>query len=279
MYNINGQEKAENITQKGRDQRKRVAEGLIALVLGNQQTHGLPLLEAFLSLPLACAQLHLLPSPPGVTTFGLFLLLYSLYQHSVIFHNTSMRTITPKNAVTIPENAKCVFKGVIHDVYHFELEMFDGTTETFEMLDRPDSVAVLVVDDNKLLVQKQQQPNTKEFFSIPGGRHDDEDQTELEAAKRELLEESGLVCADWKLIEVFQTTKHMDRFVYVFVASNILERREQKPDAGEKIENMWMDYDEVIGLHKRGALDAFGTRALADISDIDDLLSRPAYQG
>ena len=45
----------------------------------------------------------------------------------------------------LPENAKLVFKGIIHDIYQWEQEMFDGSKATFERIRRPDTTAVIAV--------------------------------------------------------------------------------------------------------------------------------------
>ena len=63
-----------------------------------------------------------------------------------------MRTIVPENINGIPADAKRVFEGVIFDVYQWQQKMFDGSTETFEVLKRPDSVEVIAIKDGKMVV-------------------------------------------------------------------------------------------------------------------------------
>jgi len=72
-----------------------------------------------------------------------------------------MRTVTPKNAKLIPENAEQVFKGQIFDVYHWRQEMFDGSTETFEMLKRPDTIKIIAIKDKKIVILEEEQPDHK----------------------------------------------------------------------------------------------------------------------
>ncbi len=68
----------------------------------------------------------------------------------------------------IPLNATIVFKGKIFEVWQWEQALFDGTTATFERLKRPNTAQVIAVVGEKILVVDQQQPDTKEFISLPG---------------------------------------------------------------------------------------------------------------
>ena len=77
-----------------------------------------------------------------------------------------MRTVVPVNVDLLPAQAQRVFKGVIFDVYQWQQEMFDGTTETFEMLKRPDTVEVIAIKDDKLVVVHEQQPGTKVCLKV-----------------------------------------------------------------------------------------------------------------
>lgn len=81
---------------------------------------------------------------------------------------------------------------------------------------------------------------------------DEEDADELAAAKRELLEETGLSFQNWKLIKVEQPFNKIDWLVYTFVATGLLGQTEQSLDAGEKIEVVAMSFDGLKKLVERG---------------------------
>jgi 8-oxo-dGTP pyrophosphatase MutT (NUDIX family) len=102
-----------------------------------------------------------------------------------------VRTVTPKNAHPVPDSAERVFKGIIYEVYHYPQTMFDGSTRTFEMLKRPDTIEALAIKDGKIVAIIDEQPGRAPQFTLPGGRHDVESETELDCAKRELHEETG----------------------------------------------------------------------------------------
>src|SRR5258708_6669738 len=121
-----------------------------------------------------------------------------------------MRNIIPKTARLLPPQAKRVFKGVIFDVYQWPQKMFNGSFETFEMLKRPDTIQVIAVKDDKIVVLEEEQPDRGPFFGLPGGRNDHEDESELEAAKREVREETGFTFKTWKLLDVKQPHAKID---------------------------------------------------------------------
>lgn len=60
-------------------------------------------------------------------------------------YNRDMRKYVPDGAKLLPKEAKKVFSGVISEVYQWPQELFDGTTATFEMIKRPDTVKIVVV--------------------------------------------------------------------------------------------------------------------------------------
>ncbi len=186
-----------------------------------------------------------------------------------------MRTFIPKGAKLPPQDAKRVFKGIVFDTYQWEQELYDGTFTTFEMLKRSDSVKVIPVKDGKLVVQEQEQPTLGFFYDFPGGRHDIESETELEAVQRELLEETGMRFGSWKLLHVTQPHVKIDWFVYTFLATDFIDQQEQKLDAGEKIINTLKDFAEAKKLSKSPDGRYLSKEILENISSIDELLSLP----
>ncbi len=187
-----------------------------------------------------------------------------------------MRTFLPKNVNVIPENAECVFKGEIFDVYQWEQEMFDGSYATFEMIKRPDTVQIAAVKDDKLVILKQMQPNTDWFYDLPSGRHDVESETELEAAKRELLEETGMRFANWKLIRIKPAcTSKLEWIRYVFLATDFIDQVEQNLEAGEKIEVMLKNFDEVHEMANKSYVRFIKNSILSEVDSMDELLALP----
>lgn len=195
----------------------------------------------------------------------------------------------PENAKLIPKEAERVFKGKIYEVYQWPQKMFDGSFETFEMLRRPDTVKIIPIvtaeeaqrlgfeaDEPQLIVTKQEQPRKDCFYDYPGGRMDEEDADELAAAKRELLEETGLSFQNWKLVKVEQPFNKIDWLVYTFVATGLLGRTEQSLDAGEKIEVVAMGLDEVKRLSEKEEARYMRFKELSDRVQLDSIAEMPA---
>lgn len=146
-----------------------------------------------------------------------------------------MKKILPLHAIVLPENAKRVFKGQIFDVYQWPQVLFDGSTATFEMLKRPDTVQIIAVKDNKIVMVNDEQPNRSAELHFPGGRADEEGENWLEAAKRELQEETGFTFKNWKLVAVYQPLMKIEHFAVWFVATDFQSEQAQNLDAGERI--------------------------------------------
>ncbi len=148
-------------------------------------------------------------------------------------------------ASRVPKEAKLVFKGVIFEVWQWEQEMFDGTKETFEMLRRPDTASVLAVVGDKILLQKEEQPGRPQFVTVPGGRCDDGEEP-VDAAKRELLEETGFVSDDVELLAEHHPPGKIDWVMYAYVARNCKKVAEPHLDSGERIEPYLVSFDELL---------------------------------
>lgn len=225
-----------------------------------------------------------------------------------------MRKYVPDGAKLLPKEAKKVFSGVISEVYQWPQELFDGTTATFEMIKRPDTVKIVAVltpeemkvvrletmkagesaeedvlsvgeagdsstrggdveseAEAKVVITKQEQPRKDVFYDIPGGRVDEEDESELAAAKRELYEETGLKMRNWKLITAVQPFNKIDWIVYTFVATGLIEKSEQSLDGGERIEVMAISFEDLRRLEN-----APEARYLeAGARSLEELLGKP----
>jgi len=192
-----------------------------------------------------------------------------------------MKKVLPASNALIPDHAECVFKGVMFDVYQWPQQQFDGTVKTFEMLRRPDTVQIVVVRGMQILLVEDEQPGRTPRLHFPGGRADEDDSWEV-AAKRELREEAGLVCRDWKLIDVQQPIIKIEWFTPIFLATHITDELDQKLDAGsEKITLQWQEFSAVRKRVLSGQeqtmqyLVPFFNR----IQTLDELLTLPKFEG
>lgn len=141
----------------------------------------------------------------------------------------------PQSSSPIPSHAKKVFSGILFDVYQWDQEMFDGTTAVFEKLVRNDSVTLIAVTvDKKIILQHEEQPGRESFTALPGGGTDEgEDPTD--AAKRELLEESGYVPESIELWYMNSLYTKIDYIDFMFIARGCKKVADPELDSGEKI--------------------------------------------
>lgn len=189
-----------------------------------------------------------------------------------------MRTITPKDARLMPPNAKRVFKGVIYDVYHWPQTLFDGTVATFEMLRRQDSIKVVAIKDDNIIILDDEQPTHAPGIALPGGRHDIEAETELECAKRELLEETGMRFKNWKLLGVKQLNVEIDWLTFVFLADGFEGQQPPHVDGGERIGVRELAYDEVLALAADYPTLQYAQGIIREAGSIAGLRALPSYK-
>lgn len=191
-----------------------------------------------------------------------------------------MDRIVPKDAILIPDHAKQVFSGVLFDVYQWQQELFDGTTTTYEMLRRPDTVIILAIQDDKIVMVEEQQSGRPSYLRFPGGRVEPGEAWQ-QAAEREMLEETGLRFNQWRLVDVEQVESKIEWFVAVFLAYDVAGQSEQRQDAGEKVTVLLKTLDEVRQTTRvDGNLLLKHSKPFFDkINSLDQLKNLPPFQG
>jgi ADP-ribose pyrophosphatase len=107
----------------------------------------------------------------------------------------------------------------------------------YEVADTPDAVAVVAFDaeDRVVLVRQRRPAAGAELLELPAGLID-EGETPLEAAQRELREETGLRGGEWRELTAFWSSPGFtNEHVSVFEATG-LEEGEPEPDQNESLE-------------------------------------------
>lgn len=155
----------------------------------------------------------------------------------------------------LPMNAKKVFSGILYDVYQWEQELFDGTTATFEGLKRADTVQIIATQGQKVLISDEEQPYIGRRRGFLGGRVESGEDLFV-AAKRELLEETGLVSDEWLLYKTLEVPGRVEWNIHYLIARNCRQYQQPKQDVGERITVKAVSWDEFLRMVEHGELAA-----------------------
>ena len=148
-----------------------------------------------------------------------------------------------------------VFDGNLLKVHRDTVRLPDGTQAYREYIRHPGAVAVVALfDDGTVLLERQfRYPNAREFIEIPAGKLEP-GEPHLDTAKRELLEETGYVAANWARLCVIHTAiGYTDEAIEIFVARK-LTQKERKLDAGEFLEVLRLPFDEAVAMIRDGRI-------------------------
>lgn len=141
-----------------------------------------------------------------------------------------------------------IYDGVILHVYKDTVELPDGNSSTRELVRHVGAAAVVAVtDDGKVIVEKQfRYPFNEVLTEIPAGKLDSKEEDPLDAAKRELLEETGITADDWTDLGIFYpTVAYTDEKIWLYLARN-LHYGEQKLDEHEFLNVEKVPLEELV---------------------------------
>lgn len=149
----------------------------------------------------------------------------------------------------------------------FSVERIDATNErlhgnsvkTFYTLIFDSWVNVIpLTSENKVILVEQFRHGVQDLtLEIPGGSIDDSDNNPLEAARRELIEETGFTSDDWSLLGSNHPNPAVqDNLCFTYLARNIEFKEEPRFDGTgtEQIQSRLVDLSEINTLIKNGII-------------------------
>jgi ADP-ribose pyrophosphatase len=148
-----------------------------------------------------------------------------------------------------------VYSGKLLRVRRDVVRLPDGKETVREYIRHPGAVAIVALfDDGSVLLERQfRYPHRREFIEIPAGKLD-QGEAHLDTAKRELLEETGYVAAEWRRLGIIHNAiAYSDEGIELWLAKG-LERREQKLEPGEFLEVITLPLAEAQEMVRDGRI-------------------------
>ena len=136
-------------------------------------------------------------------------------------------------------SSKVVYTSRVFNVTSDEIVEPSGVRVRRDIIRHPGSVVILALDERKpepavLLIRQYRYAANRELWELPAGRID-EGEGPLEAAQRELLEETGYSASEWKpALLYYASPGFLDETMSVFAARG-LRRGKARPEEDECI--------------------------------------------
>jgi 8-oxo-dGTP pyrophosphatase MutT (NUDIX family) len=148
-------------------------------------------------------------------------------------------------------DSKVVWEGKIGTVRIDSIRYDDGEVAEREVVEHPGAAAVVAHDAETLYMVRQPREPVDEqaLLELPAGKLDEEGESPLDTAKRELAEEIGKGARTWQHLTSFYTSPGFtDEECHVFIATNLYDERAEVED-NERIDIVEVplsDLDHVI---------------------------------
>ena len=151
--------------------------------------------------------------------------------------------------------SEVVFRGRVFSVTRDRVVEPGGKKVVRELVRHPGSAVILPLrSDGHLLLVRQFRLAPRQFlWELAAGRIDG-GESPLEAARRELLEETGYRAARWKrLAEVLPSPGFVDEKMWLFLAEGLRQGR-ARPEPDELIRKRWFSLPQLGELIRRGKI-------------------------
>ena len=148
---------------------------------------------------------------------------------------------------------KKLFKGKNFDVSSYEFSI-SGKKVQHEIIEQNPVSSILAIENNKIIMVKQFRYPHKEALEIPAGIIN-KNETPLNCAKRELLEETGYSATELKYLTRYYPLLGYDlMYIDCFIATKFKKVSEQKLDDNELITVEKIPIKKVISMIKSGKI-------------------------
>lgn len=170
-----------------------------------------------------------------------------------------------------------VYDGQLLHVRRDIVRLPNGKEAAREYIRHPGAVAIVpLFEDGSILLERQfRYPHAREFIEIPAGKIDP-GEAHLETARRELLEETGYVAAEWTRLGVIHVAiAYTDEGIEIFLARG-LTLREHKRDDEEFLETFTLPFEEALEMARDGRIT--DSKSVAGLYWLKDFLEKRAWR-
>ncbi len=147
-----------------------------------------------------------------------------------------------------------VYSGRLLHVYKDNIILPNGKRSTRELIKHNGAVAVVPLLDNGSVIAEHQfrYPFGRVIVEIPAGKLDSPEEDHLEAAKRELKEETGYEADEWTEIgELYPSCAYTTEVIWLYLARG-LKKGERKLDEDEFLNVVEIPLTEFVDMIMRG---------------------------
>jgi ADP-ribose pyrophosphatase len=155
-------------------------------------------------------------------------------------------------------SSRIVYKGPVFSVTTDHVQEPGGVKVRRDLIHHSGSVVVLAVDDShttpRVLLERQYRHAAKEYmWELPAGRIDP-GETELEAARRELIEETGYRAARWRrILKFYASPGFVAETMAVYLATGLREG-EAEPEDDEIIYKRMVPLPNLVSMILKGTI-------------------------
>jgi ADP-ribose pyrophosphatase len=147
-------------------------------------------------------------------------------------------------------SSETVFSGAIATVHRRRFRHEDGEEVTREIVGHPGAVAIVAHDGERLYLVRQPREaiGVPDLLELPAGKLDEEGESPLDCARRELAEEIGKAAEHWEPLLTFHTSPGFtDEQVHIFLATGLSDRTAEVQE-NERIDIVTHPLDDLDAL-------------------------------
>lgn len=159
------------------------------------------------------------------------------------WNRLSKETCFETNWFSVSKNRVKLENGVLIDDYY--------------VIENQDAVMILALDlqGNVILKQEYRLAVGKILLELPAGAIESKDRSVLDAAKRELLEETGYCSENWEYLgQTYDCPERCSAKLHLFLARNAERRAEQNLDRNEIINVAMICLEEALNMCMDGRI-------------------------